>query len=220
LFTVVTPKLSKLIPRLASDHDGEVVATARAIERVLKASGHDWHDLAAMVAPPLAPVEAPPSDWREVARFCAGRSAELRPRELDLIASLAPARRTNPQTTQVAVRHRGPTAESKMNSAPSRYLHLANLAAACEQQARKTKYGSPLQSKLVRLAAIYREMANAAAPVSAFAEDRVFEIGPLAESRSLQQGFKTLLSEEQEDIPLSGGRGEKPRRPTTLSVTS
>jgi len=39
--------LSKLIPLLASDKDGEVVATAHAISRVLKASGCDWHDLVA-----------------------------------------------------------------------------------------------------------------------------------------------------------------------------
>jgi hypothetical protein len=35
--------LGRLIPRLASEHDGEVVATARAIERTLKSAGRDWH---------------------------------------------------------------------------------------------------------------------------------------------------------------------------------
>jgi hypothetical protein len=39
-------KISKLIPRLGSAFDGEVVATARAIGRTLQASGRDWHDLA------------------------------------------------------------------------------------------------------------------------------------------------------------------------------
>lgn len=39
-------RLAKLIPRLASDQDGEVVATARAIERTLKADGSDLHGLA------------------------------------------------------------------------------------------------------------------------------------------------------------------------------
>jgi hypothetical protein len=43
-------KLALLIPRLASNHDGEVVATARAIRRVLGAAGHDLHDLAAVLA--------------------------------------------------------------------------------------------------------------------------------------------------------------------------
>lgn len=48
-------KLSKLIPRLASDYDGEVVATARAIERILSASGLTWHDLADRVSPEPTP---------------------------------------------------------------------------------------------------------------------------------------------------------------------
>ena len=44
--TLITPKLAKLLPRLASDHDGEVVATARAISRTLASAGFDFHDLA------------------------------------------------------------------------------------------------------------------------------------------------------------------------------
>lgn len=42
-------RLGKLIPRLSSNHDGEVVATARAIGRVLEAEKLDLHDLAAAV---------------------------------------------------------------------------------------------------------------------------------------------------------------------------
>jgi hypothetical protein len=38
-------KLSKLFPRLASDHDGEVIATVRAIMRTLESSGSSLHDL-------------------------------------------------------------------------------------------------------------------------------------------------------------------------------
>ena len=53
--TVAAPKLSMLIPRLASDQDGEVVAVARAIGRVLAASNLDWHDLAAGIARDCAP---------------------------------------------------------------------------------------------------------------------------------------------------------------------
>jgi hypothetical protein len=44
-------KLSKLFPRLASDHDGEVVATARAIVRTLQAAGSSLHDLSAAMTP-------------------------------------------------------------------------------------------------------------------------------------------------------------------------
>ncbi len=39
-------KLGVLIPRLTSDQDGEVVATARAIQRQLAKAGAAWHDLA------------------------------------------------------------------------------------------------------------------------------------------------------------------------------
>jgi hypothetical protein len=45
----VAPQLSKLIPLLASDQDGEVVATARAIGRVLTGKGLDWSDLSQAV---------------------------------------------------------------------------------------------------------------------------------------------------------------------------
>jgi hypothetical protein len=37
-------KLAKMIPCLSSDHAGEVVATAHAIQRTLQSSGRDWHD--------------------------------------------------------------------------------------------------------------------------------------------------------------------------------
>lgn len=43
-------KLKKLIPLLASDKDGEIVATANAIKRVLTSNGKDFHYLAAKLA--------------------------------------------------------------------------------------------------------------------------------------------------------------------------
>lgn len=39
-------RIAKLLPRLASDHDGEVIATVAAIRRTLEAEGDDLHDLA------------------------------------------------------------------------------------------------------------------------------------------------------------------------------
>lgn len=45
-------RIGKLIPRLASDQDGEVLATVRALVRTLKAGGLDLHDLVKMLAPP------------------------------------------------------------------------------------------------------------------------------------------------------------------------
>ena len=49
----------RLIPRLASTFDGEVVATARAVEKALRRAGLDWHDLAKAVAMP-PPLLRPP----------------------------------------------------------------------------------------------------------------------------------------------------------------
>jgi hypothetical protein len=69
------PILSRLIPRLGSSFDGEVVATARAIERTLKSQKLDWNDLAAAVI-------APPIQWNgdreEWPRAESDESAEIR----------------------------------------------------------------------------------------------------------------------------------------------
>lgn len=51
------PVVARLIPRLGSPFDGEIVATVRAIERALKSQKLDWHDLAAAVAPQAPPVQ-------------------------------------------------------------------------------------------------------------------------------------------------------------------
>lgn len=59
---LIADRLAKLIPRLASDHDGEVVATARAIGQTLAGAGLDFHDLAAGLTGPPAH-----QDWPEVA---------------------------------------------------------------------------------------------------------------------------------------------------------
>lgn len=45
----VRPMLAKLIPRLASNHDGERLATLEATNRTLGSAGCDWHDFAASV---------------------------------------------------------------------------------------------------------------------------------------------------------------------------
>jgi hypothetical protein len=44
------PRLVKLIPMLGSPHDGEVVASARALGRTLGSRGLTFHDLAAALA--------------------------------------------------------------------------------------------------------------------------------------------------------------------------
>lgn len=63
-------RIGKLIGRLGSDHDGEVVATGRAIVRILKGEGRDLQDLAQHVATKPAVVyrerpsqQAGPTDY-------------------------------------------------------------------------------------------------------------------------------------------------------------
>lgn len=76
------PKLKLLIPRLASDSDGEVIATVNAIIKTLKSNGADLHDMAAALEPGSKknyqrttsqnekPRDDPARKWREVIAFC------------------------------------------------------------------------------------------------------------------------------------------------------
>ena len=68
----VAPKLRKLLPLLASDKAGEVVATAAAITRTLKQAGADLHDLAKVLgrAEPHGTLE--PVCWRDIPALRAG----------------------------------------------------------------------------------------------------------------------------------------------------
>jgi hypothetical protein len=81
--TTITPTLGKLIPRLASDHPGEVIATVAAIGRVLEANKLDWHDLAAAVAPTVE------DDWHDALAFCAMHADRLDDKEQDFLKTLA-----------------------------------------------------------------------------------------------------------------------------------
>jgi hypothetical protein len=55
----ILPRLALLIPRLSTEHDGEVVATVRAIGRTLKGASLDFHDLAMAVATEPEPEPGP-----------------------------------------------------------------------------------------------------------------------------------------------------------------
>lgn len=57
-------KIAKMALMLSSDNDGEVVAAASAIGRMLKVNGWTWHDLAAQIS---AQLEQPRIDVRWVA---------------------------------------------------------------------------------------------------------------------------------------------------------
>lgn len=66
--------VAKLLPLLASDQDGEVLATARAIGRKLASAGLDLNDLARALTAPAAPHPGPgpytprPAHWTEPQR--------------------------------------------------------------------------------------------------------------------------------------------------------
>jgi hypothetical protein len=67
------PILARLIPRLGSSFDHEVVSTARAIERALKSRKLDWHDVATAVTAQAAP----PTQW-DYERHESAAAAEVR----------------------------------------------------------------------------------------------------------------------------------------------
>ena len=80
---------------LSSQHDGEIVSAARAISRMLKSNGADWHDLVAGLtqqptshAPHVANDGIDPKDWREMRKVCSDRLHRLRERERKFIDSI------------------------------------------------------------------------------------------------------------------------------------
>jgi hypothetical protein len=60
LSPALSDKLARLLPRLASDAPGEVVATVAAIRRTLDRAGLDLHDLAARLTDAPRPVQPRP----------------------------------------------------------------------------------------------------------------------------------------------------------------
>jgi hypothetical protein len=81
--TTIAAQLGKMIPRLGSNHDGEVVATARAIERALRGAGHDWHDLVKGLH--LSALR----DWRDDLACCAENMGYFDDRERYFLRSMA-----------------------------------------------------------------------------------------------------------------------------------
>lgn len=89
----IAPQIRKLVRLLSSSHDGEIVATARAIDRVLRSHRLDWHDLAEAICLP-APTVRPcdDADWRDLLAFCASRMNRLNSREREFLRSIAQRR--------------------------------------------------------------------------------------------------------------------------------
>src|SRR5258708_1311082 len=74
----IVARIAKLTPRLASNHDGEIIATVAAIRRTLEGGGFDLNDLAGAVASSglgaaLVPAAMPfvPPDWSVLVQDCA-----------------------------------------------------------------------------------------------------------------------------------------------------
>jgi len=98
------PRLRKLVLLLSSDHDGEVVAAARAIGRLLEDAGSDWHALAGVIAGNGAHAHLlPPGDWRDDLDICAEHFDQLTPHEQNFVGNLrSSARWREPSVRQVA----------------------------------------------------------------------------------------------------------------------
>jgi hypothetical protein len=89
----IAASLQKLIPRLASDQDGEVIGTVKAIERKLGNAGLDFFDLAENIgrAERHADVERlPAKTWSEMARYCLARRERLTDKERRFISDMVP----------------------------------------------------------------------------------------------------------------------------------
>jgi len=83
-------KIAAIMPRLGSNHDGEINAAARAIGRTLTAAQCDFTDLADVITPFLpAKRSSSPMPWKHVAMWCAQYGAGiLSDREIEFIGSL------------------------------------------------------------------------------------------------------------------------------------
>ncbi|MEG8220119.1 hypothetical protein OSJ57_05715 [Sphingomonas sp. HH69] len=95
----LAPKLAKLIPMLGSNHDGEIVGTAKAIRRTLENGGLDLHALAEAIGnPPVVyrtePARAEPSRSHQMdARRCLQSGIVWKPHEAEFLRQMASALR-------------------------------------------------------------------------------------------------------------------------------
>jgi hypothetical protein len=116
--TAVGRKLGALVRRLATNHDGEIIATVHALRRTLQSAGSDLHALADKIERPADLTEADmkrlfqagyaaglaacrearyggdefrsvDADWHEVARYCYRKRAQLNEREAQFVESVS-----------------------------------------------------------------------------------------------------------------------------------
>jgi hypothetical protein len=86
--SAIAPKLSKMLLMLSSNHDGDVVAAARAITKTLQGAGSDWHALVAAILAPVAHLEV----RRDVVQWCLSRRFFLSPRDRRFLEGVAEQR--------------------------------------------------------------------------------------------------------------------------------
>jgi hypothetical protein len=98
----IADKLSKLVRMLTSDHDGEVVAAARSIDRTLRSAGLDIHVLAAAIERGGVASATPNAlGWPSVACECAARPERLRSkRERAFVADMVVWTRVRGEPTE------------------------------------------------------------------------------------------------------------------------
>jgi hypothetical protein len=91
----LAPRLGPRLGKLASDHDGEVVAAARVIRRLLDREGLTLTDLgAALVSQPVQRVvydthDPPPAeDWLCMVEHCAAMAERLNERDAGFVTSM------------------------------------------------------------------------------------------------------------------------------------
>jgi hypothetical protein len=94
----LAPKLGPLLGNLASDHEGEILASVRAIRRLLERNGLSLNDLGrALEAQPVVQVvyqEREPNakhatdDWFEMARHCLANAEWLSEKEHDFVRTM------------------------------------------------------------------------------------------------------------------------------------
>jgi hypothetical protein len=87
----IAPTVAKLIRLLSSDRDGEVVASVRAMRRLLAGAGLSLHDLADAIELPdrASPRDDDAADWRLMATACAQCPHLLSEREISFVTTMA-----------------------------------------------------------------------------------------------------------------------------------
>jgi hypothetical protein len=85
-------RLSKLVLMLSSPADGEVVAAARAIGRLLQSQNMDWHDLARMIGTESNNIEQPYTPqapkWKSAVEECLRHTDLLSEKEVSFLKSI------------------------------------------------------------------------------------------------------------------------------------